>query len=97
MNDYTVSESVKIRLKWIVDVLNRFDFDSYTDQQVVELKQVLKAYESIYRDYPNILLNGLREEGIDYTDFSLNKVRAARVFVNKYDIKVEEDEKRAKI
>ena len=97
MDENNNKEGIKVRITWIFDILNRFDFNNYTEEQVIELKQAISAYNSLLNNYPKELLEVLREVGVDYTDFSLGRLREAQVFINNYNMNLNTSTKTAKI
>ena len=90
-------DGIKSRIVWIIDVINRFDLAYYTDQQVIELRQAIRAYNTILGQYPADVLAAMRDAGVDYTNFSLGKLREAQMFIYNYDTKFNASAKTPKI
>lgn len=88
---------IKNRLIWLIDILTRFDYKFYTDQNVLELKHALNSYYAMANEYPEVILEIIKSEGFDYQDFTNGVLKEAQVFIYKYDLKFKEEEKTAKI
>ena len=88
---------IKNRIIWLIDILTRFDYKFYNDQNVIELKQALNSYYAMANEYPKEVLEILKSEGFDYQDFSYGVLKEAQTFIYKYDLKFKEEEKTAKI
>ena len=95
--EFNSIEGVRIRVKWIIDVVNRCTFDYYDDKQVIELKQVMQAYNILVTEYPKEFYDVLKEEGIDYVEFTVMKMGEIRNFINNYNQKRGINTSRARI
>ena len=97
MIDNETKIGIKNRIIWLIDILTRFDYKYYTDQNVIELKQAVKTYYAMASEYPEVILEVIKSEGFDYKDFSNGVLKEAQAFIYKYDLKFKGEEKTAKI